>query len=41
MVTYLIGPRWGFSLQGHGQYVFDPVNPALFLGASLATVVRF
>ncbi len=41
LMTYLVSPRWGFALQGHGQYVFDSTNPALFLGASLATVVRF
>lgn len=41
LLTYLVSPYWGFALQGHGQYVFDSVSPALFLGASLATVFRF
>lgn len=41
LASYLMSPRWGFALQGHGQYVFDSASPALFLGATLATVVRF
>lgn len=41
LLSYYMNASWGFTLQGHGQYVFDPSSPALFLGASLSTVVRF
>lgn len=39
--TLFISPRWGLALNVHSQYVFDQSSPALFFGATLASVYRF
>lgn len=41
IISYLVSPAWGFTLNTHAQYVIDAQAPALFVGATLATVVRF
>ena len=41
IVSYFVSPSWGFTLNTHAQYVIDSSSPALFAGATLATVVRF
>lgn len=38
---YFFSQRWGFALNVHSQYVLDQASPALFFGATLASVYRF
>ncbi|HRP70933.1 MAG TPA: hypothetical protein PLY93_15530, partial [Turneriella sp.] len=40
-ITFMPTPTWGLALQTHAQYVLDMDMPALFIGASLASVLRF
>lgn len=39
--TYFFSQRWGIAVNVHSQYVFDQTSPALFFGATLASVYRF
>ncbi|MBV6494302.1 MAG: hypothetical protein LDLANPLL_02333 [Turneriella sp.] len=38
---FMVTPAWGIALDGRTQYIFDLETPALFMGGSLATVLRF
>lgn len=41
IASLMVSPRWGFALNVHSQYVVDPASPAMFISATLASVVRF